>query len=74
MKKWLVNYYTRKDTRWGFWKEDLKLNLIGVGITLAFCAGCKMVLDWKDKRETEKSIKEAIEGNEELVKYINEED
>lgn len=72
MMNWLKKYYTRRDTRINFWLEDLKLNLIGVGIMLAFCEGCKLYLDWKDKKSTESRIKEAISNNDELQSYLNE--
>lgn len=72
MMNWLKKYYTRRDTRINFWLEDLKLNLIGVGIMLAFCEGRKLYLDWKDKKSTESRIKEAISNNDELQSYLNE--
>ena len=74
MMNWLKKYYTRRDTRINFMLEDLKLNLIGVGIMLAFCGGCKLYLDWKDKKATETRIMEATSNNEELQAYMNEED
>lgn len=72
MIKWLKEYYTRKDSRIGFWKEDLKLNLISVGVILALCVGCKLVLDLKDRMDTKKRIEES--DNEKLIKYMKSED
>lgn len=74
MKNWLVNYFTRKDTRWGFWKEDMKVYLIYTGVMLGVYYGYQKFLDWKDKEETKRNIKEAIKNNEELQEYINSED
>lgn len=74
MIKWLKSYYTRKDTRWGFWKEDMKWYLIYTGVMLGVCYGYQKYLDWKDRKETEKHIKEAVENNYELNEYMKEED
>lgn len=74
MIKWLKNYYTRKDTRLGFWKEDMKITLVCYGVTLGAYYGYNKYLDWKDRKETEKNIVEAVENNEELQTYINEKD
>ncbi len=74
MFKWIKSYYTRKDTRVNFMLEDLKLNLIGISVIAVAYYGYNKYLDWKDRKETEKRIEEAIEKNDELQKYINEED
>jgi hypothetical protein len=74
MMNWLKRYYTRRDTRLGFWKEDMKITLVCYGITLGACYGYNKYLDWKDRKETENRIKEAWENNDELQAYMNEED
>ena len=74
MMNWLKAYYTRMDTRLGFWKEDMKISLITTGVMLGVAYGYQKFLDWKDKEETKRNIKEAIKNNEELQEYINSED
>lgn len=74
MKNWLVNYFTRKDTRWGFWKEDMKVYLIYTGVMLGVYYGYQKYLDWKDRERTETRIKEAVENNYDLNEYMKEED
>ncbi len=71
MIKWLKGYYTRKDSRLGFMKEDLKLNLIGVSVMLALYGIGKLVLDYIDKKKTEKRIVKSI--NKKLKAYVKEE-
>lgn len=70
----LKAYFTRKDTRFGFWKVDVKIALIYTGVMLGIYYGYQKFLDWKDKEETKRNIKEAIKNNEELQEYINSED
>lgn len=74
MKNWLTNYFTRKDTRWGFWKEDMKIYLVYTGVMLGVCYGYQKYLDWKDRKETESRIEKTVLNNEDLMNYINEED
>lgn len=72
MTNWLKRYYSRKDTRVNFMLEDLKINLICITVMAVAYYGYNKYLDYKDRKETEMKIDEAIKGNEELMKYINE--
>jgi hypothetical protein len=74
MKNWLTNYFTRKDTRWGFWKEDMKITLVCYGVMFVAYYGYEKYLDLKNRKETDKRIIEAVENNDELQAYMNEED
>lgn len=74
MIKWLKSYYTRKDTRWGFMCEDMRINLISAGVVLAFYAGYNLYLNREDKRKTNNHVIESIFKNDELMNYINKKD
>ena len=74
--KWLKNYFTRKDTRWEFWKEDMKLSLMCYAIIFGIFGayyGREKYLDWKDKRETQKRLEDSKIINEMLRDYCERE-
>lgn len=53
----LKDYFTRKDTRFGFFKEDLKITCVIYAVWAAIGAGCYF---WNKKKEKERD--EAYEG------------
>lgn len=53
----LKNYFTRTDTRWGFFKEDLKITLCIYAVSAAVGAGLYLM----DKKKNEKKDEELVE-------------
>lgn len=57
----LKGYFTRKDTRWGFFKEDLKITLVTYAVTAAGLYVWSKIEEKKTDKMLEQEVTEAEE-------------